>query len=138
MPRGLRLARGLTMVLAGLGSGGLLLLALAAVWTPVRGSLAPVRGPLALYDRLNRPISSAESSEHRENDALSDFPPVLVDALLASEDSRFWWHPGVDPIGTARALATNVLGGRVLEGAAPSPSSWPAASIRIRWARVKR
>ncbi len=116
MPRGLRLARGLTLVLAGLGSGGLLLLTLAALWTPVRGSLAPVRGPLALYDRLNRPISSAESSEHRENDSLSDFPPALVDALLASEDSRFWWHPGVDPIGTARALATNVLGGRVLEG----------------------
>ncbi|MCP9800501.1 transglycosylase domain-containing protein [Synechococcus sp. RedBA-s] len=115
-PLGPRLARGLTLLLAGLGAGGALILALASLWTPVRGSLAPVRGPLALYDRLNRPLSSAESSEHRENDALSDFPPVLVEALLASEDSRFWWHPGVDPIGTARALATNVLGGRVLEG----------------------
>jgi membrane peptidoglycan carboxypeptidase len=41
---------------------------------------------------------------------------VLIDALLASEDSRFWWHPGVDPIGTARALLANLLGGRVLEG----------------------
>ncbi|MCT0219164.1 transglycosylase domain-containing protein [Synechococcus sp. CS-1329] len=115
-PRGPRLARGLTLALAGLASGGALLLGVAFLWLPVRGSLAPVRGPLALYDRLNRPVSAAESSEHRENDALSDFPPALVEALLASEDSRFWWHPGVDPIGTARALATNVLGGRVLEG----------------------
>lgn len=115
-PRVLRLARGGSLALAGLASGGVLLLGVAWLWTPVRGSLAPVRGPLALYDRLNRPLSSADSSEHRENDALSDFPPVLVDALLASEDSRFWWHPGVDPIGTVRALATNVLGGRVLEG----------------------
>ncbi|MCP9826121.1 FHA domain-containing protein, partial [Synechococcus sp. EJ6-Ellesmere] len=46
MPRGLRLARGLTLVLAGVSSVGLLLLALAFLWTPVRGSLAPVRGPL--------------------------------------------------------------------------------------------
>jgi hypothetical protein len=41
---------------------------------------------------------------------------VLIDALLASEDTRFWWHPGVDPIGTGRALLANLLGGRVLEG----------------------
>jgi membrane peptidoglycan carboxypeptidase len=41
---------------------------------------------------------------------------VLIDALLASEDSRFWWHPGIDPIGTGRALVANLLGGRVLEG----------------------
>ncbi len=116
MPRLQRLARGGTLVLAGLASGGLLLLGLSLLGMPLRGSLAPVRGPLALYDRLNRPLTSAESREHRENKALGAYPPVLIEALLASEDSRFWWHPGVDPIGTARALLTNLLGGRVLEG----------------------
>ncbi len=116
MPRRLRLGRGASAGLAALASGGLLLLGLSLVWMPVRGSLAPVRGPLALYDRLNRPLSSVESSEHRENKALRDYPSVLVQALLASEDSRFWAHPGVDPIGTVRALVSNLLGGRVLEG----------------------
>jgi membrane peptidoglycan carboxypeptidase len=116
MPRLLRLARAGTLALAGAAGAGLLLLGLSALQLPLRGSLAPVRGPLALYDRANRPLQSADSREHRENKNLSDFPPVLRDALLASEDSRFWWHPGVDPIGTGRALVTNLLGGRVLEG----------------------
>ncbi len=102
--------------LAAAAGGGLLLLGLAVATVPIRGSLASVRGPLLLYDRSNRPIASAEDSRHRELANLSDFSPALVDALLASEDSRFWWHPGVDPIGTARALVTNLLGGRVLEG----------------------
>ena len=104
---------------AGLASGalgGLLLLTLSWMQVPIRGSLAPIRGPLVLYDRESRPIASAEDQRHRELHSLKQFSPVLIQALLSSEDSRFWWHPGVDPIGTGRALMTNLVGGRVLEG----------------------
>ncbi|MEB3265022.1 MAG: transglycosylase domain-containing protein [Cyanobacteriota bacterium] len=102
--------------LAGVGGGGLLLLAIGLVTVPIRGSLATVRGPLVLYDARSRPVATAEGRQHRELEGLNAFPAVLIQALLASEDSRFWWHPGVDPIGTSRALVTNLLGGRVLEG----------------------
>jgi membrane peptidoglycan carboxypeptidase len=115
-PRLQRVAHGAGLALAGATAGGLLLLVLSAVQMPIRGSLATVRGPLVLYDRADRPIASADDRRHRELRRLGEYPPVLLDALLASEDSRFWWHPGVDPIGTARALVTNLLGGRVLEG----------------------
>jgi membrane peptidoglycan carboxypeptidase len=101
---------------AALAGGGLLLWLLGAVLVPIRGSLATVRGPLLLYDRADRPIASADDRRHREQAKLEGYPRVLIDALLASEDSRFWWHPGIDPIGTGRALVTNLLGGRVLEG----------------------
>jgi len=111
-----RLAHSAGLALAVAAGGGLLLLAVAMATVPIRGSLASVRGPLLLFDRENRPIASAEDSRHRELARLGDFAPDLVNALLASEDSRFWWHPGVDPIGTGRALVTNLLGGRVLEG----------------------
>jgi membrane peptidoglycan carboxypeptidase len=104
------------IALAAVAGGGLLLLALSALQMPIRGSLATVRGPLVLYDRTNRPVASAHDQRHRELPRLSAYPPVLIDALLASEDSRFWWHPGVDPIGTARALLANLAGGRVVEG----------------------
>jgi membrane peptidoglycan carboxypeptidase len=111
-----KLARVTSLGLAALAGLGVATLLLGVLQVPIRGSLAPVRGPLALYDREGRPIASAEGKRHRELAELNAYPRVLVDALLASEDSRFWWHPGVDPIGTARALLTNLLGGRVLEG----------------------
>ena len=104
--------------IASIGTGlfGLLLLVIGSVSVPVRGSLAPVRGPMVLYDRNNRPLSSSNSSGHQELSGLNSFSPHLIKALLASEDNRFWWHPGIDPIGTSRALLTNLLGGKVLEG----------------------
>ncbi|MEB3256305.1 MAG: transglycosylase domain-containing protein [Synechococcaceae cyanobacterium] len=104
------------IVLAALTGTGLLLLALSALQMPIRGSLATVRGPLVLHDRANRPIASANDRRHRELSRLGDYPPLLINALLASEDSRFWWHPGVDPVGTGRALLANLAGGRVMEG----------------------
>lgn len=35
---------------------------------------------------------------------LSEVPQPLIDAILATEDSRFYTHYGIDPIGIARAL----------------------------------
>jgi penicillin-binding protein 1A len=102
--------------LAALAGAGLMLLALGQLQVPLRGKVGGSRGPLLLYDGADRLLSGAQSQGHREQTSLTGYPPVLIDALLASEDSRFWWHPGIDPIGTARALFTNLMGGRVLEG----------------------
>lgn len=95
------------------GSG---LLVVANLSVPVRGRLARVQGPIALYDRNDRPISSVDSERHNELKGLDSFSPLLINAVIASEDSRFWWHPGIDAIGTLRALVTNVQGQEVLEG----------------------
>jgi peptidoglycan glycosyltransferase len=96
--------------------GGTALLVLGRLQVPVAAGLGGSRGPLLLFDGANRPLIAAESSQHREQRSLSGYPAALISALLASEDNRFWRHPGVDPIGTARALLTNLSGGRVLEG----------------------
>ena len=37
--------------------------------------------------------------------ALDEVAPVVVDAVVAAEDRRFYDHGGIDPIGIARALA---------------------------------
>ncbi len=42
---------------------------------------------------------------------LEDVPPVLIKAVLATEDARFYDHFGVDVIGTLRALVHNTRGG---------------------------
>jgi len=63
------------------------------------------QAPVIVYARdqqtlLRRPRNQA----HLEMRQLSDFSPYLPKAIIASEDSRFYWHFGVDPIGIARAV----------------------------------
>ena len=48
--------------------------------------------------------------------AYNEIPKVMVDAMIAVEDRRFYSHPGVDPIGTARALAINLRAGGSVQG----------------------
>jgi penicillin-binding protein 1C len=43
--------------------------------------------------------------------------PDYLAALLAYEDARFRWHPGVDPLSVVRAAAQNLSAGRVVSGA---------------------
>jgi penicillin-binding protein 1A len=43
-------------------------------------------------------------------------PETLIQALLATEDSRFYEHPGVDPIGIMRALVNLILTGEKGQG----------------------
>jgi penicillin-binding protein 1A len=44
-------------------------------------------------------------------------PAEMVEAMKAVEDRRFDWHPGVDPIGIARAAKVNFQAGETVEGA---------------------
>ena len=39
-----------------------------------------------------------------------DLPPVLVQAVLAAEDRKFFDHNGVDPVGITRAIYQDLLG----------------------------
>jgi penicillin-binding protein 1A len=47
---------------------------------------------------------------------VQDIPPHMVNAVLAIEDRRFYSHPGIDPIGIARAIVRNTIGGGVRQG----------------------
>ena len=47
---------------------------------------------------------------------LYELPPHLPHAVLAVEDRRFYEHAGVDPIGIARAIWTNLSAGTVRSG----------------------
>lgn len=45
-----------------------------------------------------------------------DVPPYLAQAILATEDRRFYGHFGLDVIGLARAAVVNYRAGRVVQG----------------------
>jgi penicillin-binding protein 1A len=46
-----------------------------------------------------------------------EIPPLLEQALLASEDSNFFQHGGIDALGIARAALDDLRAGRMKEGA---------------------
>jgi len=48
---------------------------------------------------------------------LNQIPPVMVKAFIATEDSRFYEHHGVDPVGIFRAASVALFSGRASQGA---------------------
>lgn len=55
--------------------------------------------------------------ENRKPVSLDSVAPVMVDAILAAEDSRFYEHNGVDAVGVIRAAVANQGSGEVEQGA---------------------
>ncbi len=47
---------------------------------------------------------------------LAEVPPYLVQAIVATEDRRFFEHAGFDPVALARAALANLRAGRVRQG----------------------
>ena len=56
-------------------------------------------------------------TEHRIFITYNQTPKMLVNAILAAEDERFFRHGGVDYIGIVRAMITNLTSGHVQSGA---------------------
>jgi len=55
--------------------------------------------------------------EQRHDVSLKEMAPDLQRAVVAVEDRRFYHHPGIDPIGIARALVRDIRSGDRREGA---------------------
>lgn len=54
--------------------------------------------------------------EERREVSLAEVPPRLIQAILTTEDQRFFSHHGVDPIGILRAMWVNLRHGRIVQG----------------------
>jgi penicillin-binding protein 1A len=74
----------------------------------------PVQGT-RIYDD-NDELLTELHVERRIFVPLSQMPQGLLDAIVATEDHRFYSHWGLDPIGIARALVQNYRRGRIVEG----------------------
>ncbi len=70
---------------------------------------------------------------------LSELPPELPKALVASEDRRFWSHPGVDLPAIGRAAVANFRAGEVVSGASTIPmqiARMASPRRRTLWAKM--
>ncbi|HAX90027.1 MAG TPA: penicillin-binding protein [Cyanobacteria bacterium UBA11370] len=104
------------------GIGGLtalvsLIIAVEWLKVPVRPLPTGIQGPFVIKSSDGTPLRKPRTEVHRELRRLSEFSPYLPKAVVASEDSRYYWHFGVDPYGILRALVRNISGGTIREGA---------------------
>jgi penicillin-binding protein 1A len=72
--------------------------------------------PLRIYTADNA-LLGEYGEERRSFVRIADVPPVLIRAILAAEDERFYEHPGVDLLGILRAAGANVVSGGKAQGA---------------------
>ena len=66
--------------------------------------------PLRVYTADNVLIGEF-GEEHRDFVPIAQIPPMMKNAVLAIEDARFYEHKGIDWMGAARAVVSNVRGG---------------------------
>lgn len=55
--------------------------------------------------------------EERRIVTLAQVPRSLIDAVILTEDKRFYRHFGIDPVAVCRALLANLRAGRIVQGA---------------------
>lgn len=80
--------------------------------------VANVKPPASsqIYDVHGDLITTVHSTENRLPVKLSQVPKNLQNAFIATEDSRFYSHHGIDPIGILRAIWVNIAHDGVAEG----------------------
>ncbi len=69
-----------------------------------------------IMDRNGKLLAKVFAEQNRQDVALDKIPTELKQAVIATEDKRFYEHEGVDPIGIARALVTDVIKGERAQG----------------------
>nr|WP_207951496.1 peptidoglycan glycosyltransferase/peptidoglycan DD-transpeptidase MrcA [Providencia rettgeri] len=72
--------------------------------------------PMQVYSADNELI--AQYGEKRRIPLpLAEIPPLMIKAFIATEDSRFYEHHGIDPIGIFRAVTVMASSGHASQGA---------------------
>lgn len=87
----------------------------AWAWTFDLGQVGKIPESSLVIDR-NGAVYTRLAGENRRTVPLSQVSPDFLHAVVAREDGRFRYHFGVDPVGVARALASNIAAGGVRQG----------------------
>jgi len=94
-------------------------------------TLNPGPASTVIFDAKDRPIS-ALYKEHRLPVSLEEMSGDLVQAVLTTEDRRFFEHDGVDRRRIVRSMLANVRQGRVTQGASTISQQLARAAVLDR------
>lgn len=95
------------MVICVAGAGAGFLLSITGTLPDVSQTLSPAASS-QIYDCKGRLITTVHAEQNRLPVKLSETPKELQNAFIAAEDIRFYKHHGIDPIGIARAVVSNI------------------------------
>ena len=70
-----------------------------------------------IFDKDGSLIANVHGEENRVVIPLHDIPKTLQHAVIAMEDTDFYYHYGINPKGITRAFLVNVAEGQTVEGA---------------------
>ncbi len=76
----------------------------------------PVSRPTHIFDSQGNEIAVLREFDLTVPMTRDDVPEVLKNAVVASEDRKFWTHRGIDPEGLVRAAVANYREGEVVQG----------------------
>ena len=77
---------------------------------------APLSERSVIYAADGSVLATLHATENRVPVTIDKVPAQVINAVLDTEDARFWSHGGVDLKSTVRALASNVKSGAVAQG----------------------
>jgi membrane peptidoglycan carboxypeptidase len=97
---------------------------------PVELTVAPSAETSYVYAADGRTLLTMFYEEYRKPTALADMSPYLTEAIVASEDTRFYQHNGVDAKGVARAFVANQQAGGVSQGASTLTMQYVRMALR--------
>ena len=106
-----------TICILGLVAGGVLYFHLKSSLPSVESlKTVELQQPMQIYTADGKLIGEV-GEQRRIPVKLENVPQRLQDAFLATEDSRFYEHHGLDPVGIARAIFVAINNGGASQGA---------------------
>ncbi|AGL14945.1 glycosyl transferase family 51 [Actinoplanes sp. N902-109] len=97
---------------------------------PEQLSVVPSAQTTYVYASDGKTLLTMFYEEHRKPTRIADMSPYITQAIVASEDTRFYEHNGVDAKGVARAFVANQQAGGVSQGASTLTMQYVRMALR--------
>ncbi|GAA2570574.1 transglycosylase domain-containing protein [Winogradskya consettensis] len=97
---------------------------------PEELTVVPSAQTTYVYANDGKTLLTMFYEEHRKPTKIEDMSPYITQAIVASEDTRFYEHNGVDAKGVARAFVANQQAGGVSQGASTLTMQYVRMALR--------
>src|SRR5690606_21965142 len=97
---------------------------------PSELTMRPPAQTTYVYARDGKTLLTTFYEEHRRYTPINEVSPYMLQAIVASEDARFFDHNGVDTKGIARAFVANIESDQVEQGASTITMQYVRMALR--------